>query len=160
MTRRIAVVAVALFLLSACDKDSPNATPTAVTTLGTPTQQATQTASPAQSPTTSTPTAPPTGPRIVYFRVKGSAKCQSYGQAVSYPGSVVLEWEVAGGPTQVTISIDGPGLFGTYAIKHEETFNFTCAEVSNKVTKHTYTLRTVGGPQEKQQTITVEATYH
>src|SRR2546426_7026081 len=91
MTRRLAVVASALLLLTACDKGSPNATPTAVTTLGTPTQQASATASqqpsPRESTTTTTTTAPPTGPRIVYFRIKTKASCQSGGGAGAFPGS-------------------------------------------------------------------------
>jgi hypothetical protein len=144
--------------LTACDKGTPDATPSAVTSLGTPTAQptATATASPTEGTTTS---APPTGPRIVYFRIKSAARCQSSGPGASYPGTVELEWEVAGGPTQVTISIDGPGLYGTYSIKHAEVFNFSCDATPNKVTKHTYLLTTQGGPELKK-TITAEATFH
>src|SRR5204862_2428730 len=145
--------------LTACDKSTPNATPTAVTTLGTPTQQASATTSQTPSPDQSTvaTTAPPTGPRIVYFRIKTKASCQSYGPSVMYPGSVEIEWEVAGGPTAVTISLDGPGVYDTYPIKHSEKYSFGCVETSNKTTKHTYLLKTVGGGPVQQQTITAEA---
>jgi hypothetical protein len=155
-----AVVALALTFLTACDKSTPNATPTAVTTLGTPTQQPTGTATTSPTPAeTTTTTAPPTGPRIVYFRTKGSARCQSGGPGASYPGSVELEWEVAGGPTGVTLSIDGPGIYNSYPIKHSEIFNFSCDATPNKISKHTYLLKTVGGPEVKQQTLVVEAKY-
>ena len=119
-----------------------------------PTTQHTPTAS-AGSPV---PPAP-TGPRIVYFRTKGSARCQSGGPGASYPGSVELEWEVAGGPTGVTLSIDGPGIYNSYPIKHSEIFNFSCDATPNKISKHTYLLKTVGGPEVKQQTLVVEAKY-
>jgi hypothetical protein len=165
MTRRIAVIAIALLTLTACDKGTPNGTPTAVTSLGaggTPTAQptATATATGQASPKASVTTAPPTGPRIVYFRIKTKANCQSHGPSVDYPGSVELEWEVAGGPTAVTISIDGPGVYSTYPIVHAEKYNFSCTETSNATTKHTYLLKTVGGGPVQQQTITAEAVFH
>ncbi len=167
MTRRLAVIATIVAAVASmgvsCDKGTPNATPTAVTTLGTPTPQATSTASSTASPKASTattsPSTAPSGPRVVYFRTNGNARCQSHGPSVTYPGSVILEWEVAGGPTQVTLSIDGPGIYDTYPAKNTITFDFSCTEVSNQVTKHTYLITAVGFPSVKMQ-ITVQATYH
>jgi hypothetical protein len=158
MTRRLAVIAVALLTLSACDKNTPNATPTANTSLGaTPTAQPTGTATGQVSPKPSVTTAPPTGPRIVYFRIKVKPSCPSSGPGVSYPGNPIkLEWEVAGGPTAVTIDIDG-GLFSTYPTTDTQEFPFTCTGPSNSTQKHTYTIKTVGGGPVQKQDIVGEA---
>jgi hypothetical protein len=161
MTRHIVVLFAAALALAACDKGTPSATATANTSLGaqataSPTPGATATASPTAKASPST--APPTGPRIEYFRIKTAARCQSHGPSVTYPGSVELEWKVAGGPTQVTISVDGPGIYNTYSIEHAESYDFSCTETSGATQKHTYLLKVPGYPS-LQQAIVAQAKY-
>jgi hypothetical protein len=167
MTRRIALAVAAATLLAAtgCSSKTPSASPTLDTVLSpTASPTAAATASAPASPTT-TPknspatTAPPTGPTILYFRVKVKPSCPSSGGAggVSFPGNdPVLEWSAVN-VDQVTISIDGPGLFGTYDPTFEHAFPFGCGGASGTMAKHKYTLRTKGGGAEKSQTIEIEA---
>jgi hypothetical protein len=177
MTRPVALTALALALtaaLTACgDNDKePSATPSfesgtspsAAAGPG-PTAQATtgntgNTGAPKANPT---PTPVKTGPQIVYFRIKTPAQCPSVGGVgggfTSEGNPIELEWKISGGPTQVTISVDGPGIYGTYAAEHAEKFNFSCPApktATNTIIKHTYLLKVPGYPA-LQQTITGEA---
>lgn len=161
MTRRFVTLAiVAAVALTGCSKKpSASDTPSAQSVVSS-TPEATGTASPAATSTSSggatKTTAPPTGPRIEYYRVKTKPSCPSSGPGASFPGNgIELEWKVAGGPTQVTISIDSPGLFGTYSATHTETFPFGCGGTSGTIQKHNYILKVLG--TNLQQTITGEA---
>lgn len=160
MTRRLAVIAVAALALAGCAKNTPSATPSAETSLGasgTPTASPTGTSKP-PTPAGGVTTAPPTGPQIVFFRIKTKPSCPSSGPGASFPGNPIeLEWKVTGGPTNVTISIDGPGIFGTYTLEHTEKLPFACEGSSGTTQKHTYLLKTIGGGPVQQQTITGEA---
>jgi hypothetical protein len=163
MTRRIALAAAAAILLAAtgCGSKTPSASPTLDTVLSptaSPTAAATASSAPSATPKNSpATTAPPTGPTILYFRVKVKPSCPSSGPGVSFPGNdPVLEWKAVN-VDQVTISIDGPGLFGTYDPTFEHAFPFGCGGASGTMAKHKYTLRTKGGGAEKSQTIEVEA---
>lgn len=152
----IAVVAVTLFALSGCGGGTkPEAAPSFATEVSAP-------ASAPPSPTSASPKVSPSksqasGPQIVYFRIKTKPSCPSSGPATSFPGNpIVLEWKVTG-VTNVTISIDGPGIFGTYDATYSHEFPFSCSGASGSTQKHTYLLKTVGGGPVKEQKITGEA---
>ncbi|WP_203908719.1 hypothetical protein [Rhizocola hellebori] len=163
MTRRLALAAAATLLaLTGCTSKTPSATPTLDTVLtptAAPTGAATATAtnSPTSTPKSSpATTAPPTGPTILYFRVKTKPSCPSSGPGGTFGGNdAVLEWEAVN-VNQVFVSIDGPGLFGTYDKKSSQSFPFACSSSAGTY-KHKYILHTVGGGAEKTQTIELEA---
>ena len=117
---------------------------------------------PSMEPKTGTPKSNPTtaaaaGPQIVYFRIKTKPSCPSAGPGANFPGNpIVLEWKVAGAD-QVTISIDGPGSFGTYDPVYQHEFPFPCSGASGSTQKHTFLLRTAGGGPVREQTVTGEA---
>lgn len=114
---------------------------------GTPTT--TKTSSGGGGTTTSTA---PTNP-IAYFKIKTDAKCQSTGPGGFYsPGSITLEWKV-NGASHITISIDGPGIYGTYPGTHAEEFNFPCSGNSGSTQTHTYLLRTIGLTPVREATV-------
>lgn len=158
MTPRLATLTlVAALALTACsDNAKPSAVASGNTQIST-TPSAAATGTAAATPTSGT-TSRPAGPRIEYFRVKTKPSCPSSGGAggVTFPGNgAELEWKITGGPTEVTISIDGPGIFGTYTAVHTETFPFTCSGPSNTTQQHKYTLKVPG--TSLQQTLPVEA---
>jgi hypothetical protein len=157
MTRRIALAAAATLLaLTGCASKTPSASPTLDTVL-TPTPSSTATGAPSSTPKNSpSATAAPTGPTILYFRVKTKPSCPGTGPGGSFGGSdAVLEWEAVN-IDQVTVSIDGPGMFGTYDRKSSQSFPFACGSSAGTY-KHKYTLHTVGGGAEKTQTLELEA---
>lgn len=167
MTRSALIAIATLLALTACGgSKTPTAAPSLDTVVGSSPTPATTGASPAASGSSSDGTASPkpsatsgqqSGPKIEYFRIKTKPSCPSSGPGASFPGNdIVLEWKVAGGPTQVTVSIDGPGLFGTYTATDEQAFPFACSGASNTIQKHKYTLKTVGGTV-KQAELTGEA---
>ena len=97
------------------------------------------------------------GPRIVYFRIKVKPSCPSNGSPAYFPGNpTTLEWEVTGGPTGVSIYLDG-GLFSSYPIKDTQEIPFACEGPSNSQKKHTYLLKTVGGGPVQQMSVVAEA---
>jgi hypothetical protein len=120
--------------------------------------------SPTPAPTTK---APPAGndngggeqrkdPWIQYFRIKQWPKCPS-GQ---WPNGreVVLEWKVTG-TDQVTISVDGPGIYDSYGASGSATLSFPCGNWGpGETAKHTYLLKTVGGGPVAKKEITATAT--
>jgi hypothetical protein len=162
MTRRLALAAAATLLaVTGCSSKTPSATPTLDTVLSptaSPTAAATTattgapTSTPKNSPAT---TAPPTGPTIVYFRVKAKASCPGHGPGGTFGGGVTLEWSAVN-VDQVSISIDGPGQFGTYDPTFSHEFPFGCGSAPGTY-KHKYTLRTIGGGSVKEQTLELEA---
>jgi hypothetical protein len=160
MTRRLVLAAAATLLaLTGCASKTPSASPTLDTVLSptaSPTAAATATGAPTSTPKSSpATTAPPTGPRIVYFREKAKASCPGFGPGGTFGGGVVLEWSAVN-VDQVSISIDGPGIFGTYDPTYSHEFAFPCG--SEKGTyKHKFTLRTIGGGTVREQTLELEA---
>ena len=90
--------------------------------------------------TPATPTSQPTpntNPRIVSFDTPNQEDCTN-----ATAGSVHLEWSVRNA-TGVTISIDGPGIYDSYAgLTGSVDLPYGC---DFTVLKHTYTLTTVGG---------------
>jgi hypothetical protein len=98
-----------------------------------------------------------TGPRIEYFRVAEKPTCPGGTNVNPIDGTpVTLEWKVTGADA-ATISVDGPGVYGTYEPEKSETFAFPCSGEPNSMQKHTYLLTTVGGGEAKTKEITVSA---
>jgi hypothetical protein len=137
--------------------DGPSAGPTP-----TPTSTPTPTPTPGGKHGGATPTkAPkPSGPQIVYFRVKQKPQCPQGTNVNPIPGvPVIVEWRVERAH-QVTLSVDGPGAYGTYGAEGSETVSLPCSgEPGTKVT-HTYQLTTVGGGPATTKTISASATVH
>lgn len=160
MNRPLTLATVALFALTACTSKTPSATPTADTVL-TPT--AATSAPPSKTPTGSPTTSPPksspaviTGPHIAVFRIKVQPRCTTSGPGGTFNGNgPTLEW-AAVNVDQVTISIDGPGIFGTYDPVGSQELPFGCGPAGTTV-KHKYLLRTVGGGPVQERTIEAEA---
>jgi hypothetical protein len=136
---------------------TPEATPTVTEVHESPS------ATPKRTRTTAT-TRPPThddGPRIAWFRVNQRPQCPQGTSEYPVEGvPVVLEWKVTGAD-RVTISVDGPGVYGTYSAEGSETFAFSCGGAADGETvKHTYLLKTVGGGSARSKQLTATATAH
>lgn len=98
-----------------------------------------------------------TGPWIEYFRVAHKPSCRGGTNVNPIEGvPVTLEWKVTGADA-ASISIDGPGLYGTYEPEKSDTFPFSCGGEPNSTQKHTYLLTTVGGGEVQTKEITVSA---
>ncbi|MDG4822326.1 hypothetical protein O7635_10730 [Asanoa sp. WMMD1127] len=95
-------------------------------------------------------------PWIQYFKVKQTPKCPSG----DWPNGreVVVEWKVTG-TDKVTLSVDGPGVYGTYGAAGSQELSFPCGDWGpGETAKHTYQLATVGGGPVAKKTITATAT--
>jgi hypothetical protein len=98
-----------------------------------------------------------TGPTIVSFRVASKPSCPAGTNVNPIPGQPVkLSWKVSG-TDKVTISIDGPGVFQEFPAEHSETFSFGCDGNPGDTAEHTFLLRTVGGGEVEEKTLTVTA---
>ena len=122
----------------------------------TPTANAATTPTPTPTPTTA-PTAPPTATPAATpkpARVKSFAASDTVidCNVEPEPYQVHLEWSIARA-TGVTISIDGPGIYDSFAGETGSAdVPFACGEP-----KHTYTLSTTGGDgAAASQTVTVK----
>jgi hypothetical protein len=93
-----------------------------------------------------------TGPQIVYFRLKQQPRCGNK------PVAAIIEWKISGA-TGTSLSVDNPGIVGSYrsyqGTTGSETFTFSCG---GSTEKHTYTLYTTGGGPQRSETITATAT--
>jgi hypothetical protein len=69
---------------------------------------------------------------------------------------VVLEWKVTGADS-TELSVDGPGLYGSYGLDASASLFFSCGGTSGSYQTHTYTLTTVGGGSAMSRTLTVKA---
>jgi hypothetical protein len=146
--------------------------PSAEVGLGTPEATPEPTVSPDATPDTpthtettrtTTTTRPPqdNGPRIAWFRIEHRPQCPQGTSEYPVEGvPVTLEWKVTGAD-KVTISVDGPGVYGTYSTEGSETFTFSCGGAADGETvKHTYLLKTVGGGSTRSKQLTATATAH
>jgi hypothetical protein len=98
-----------------------------------------------------------TGPWIEYFRVAQKPTCRSGTNLNLVEGTpITLEWKVTGADA-ASISIDGPGVYGTYEPEKSDTFPFSCGGEANTMQKHTFLLKTVGGGEVQTKEITVTA---
>ncbi|MFY1674190.1 hypothetical protein ACN27G_30300 [Plantactinospora sp. WMMB334] len=103
----------------------------------------------------------PGGPTIDHYRIKQKPQCDQGTNVNRVPGlPVILEWKVTGAD-QVTISVDGPGVYDTYPATGSATINFSCGDGEpGEYVKHTYLLRTVGGGEVRSRTLTASALVH
>ncbi|MCW6003056.1 hypothetical protein K1W54_00435 [Micromonospora sp. CPCC 205371] len=132
---------------------SAPATPTP-TTAAPQTPAARTTTAPATTPAT---TRPPTGPKIVYFRVTQQPRCPQGTSEYPVEGvPVILEWKVTGAK-QVTLSVDGPGVYDTYETAGSATLSFPCGGEPGETVTHTYLLKTVGGGPVRSKRVTASA---
>lgn len=114
---------------SALPSDGASAVPPTAPPTAEPTPKPTKTPKP-------TPT-PNTNPAIITWEVPKQEDCTG-----ETGGSIHVSWRVARADG-VSISIDGPGIYDSYAgLTGEIDLPFGC---SNSVLEHTYTLRTIGG---------------
>jgi hypothetical protein len=111
--------------------------------------------------TTTTRPPQPHGPRIEWFRIKQKPQCPQGTSEYPVEGvPVIVEWKVTGAH-EVTISVDGPGIYGTYPTQGSAEFTFSCGGADDGETvKHTYLLKTVGGGSTKSKQLTATATAH
>lgn len=140
--------------------------------LGTPTPSASAEASaspeaspdaphtpPTTRPATQRTTRPPeTGPKIVYFKITQWPKCPQGTSEYPVEGvPVKLEWKVTGAD-EVTLSVDGDGVYKTYETEGWDEINFPCGDGQpGETVTHTYKLKTVGGGDVRSKTLSASA---
>ncbi|MEJ3743382.1 hypothetical protein WEI85_08855 [Actinomycetes bacterium KLBMP 9797] len=135
------------------------ATPTVGITRSTPTTPEAVVTTPTgkATPKQTTPPASPRGPRIVSFTISQQPRCPQGTSEFPVEGTpVTLSWKVTGAD-QVTLSVDGPGVYDTYGIEGSATINFPCAGEPGETVTHTYLLKTVGGGAVKSKQLTASA---
>ncbi|WP_422772640.1 hypothetical protein ACN28C_06420 [Plantactinospora sp. WMMC1484] len=103
----------------------------------------------------------PSGPTIDHYRIKQKPQCDQGTNVNRVQGlPVILEWKVTGAD-QVTISVDGSGVYDTYPAVGSATINFSCGDGEpGEYVTHTYLLRTVGGGEARSKTLTASALVH
>jgi len=113
-----------------------------------------QTANPTWTPTHTAQT----GPQVVYFRFRQQPKCVSPGNTLP----AIIEWKVGGGATGAALSVDNPGIVGSYRTYEgttgSETLYACCGGAPGSTEKHTYTIYTVGGSPQRSATLTATVT--
>ncbi|SDT27683.1 hypothetical protein [Actinoplanes derwentensis] len=104
-----------------------------------------------------TRTASVRGPVIVTYHVTQKPTCPSGTDQARLDGQpVVLGWTVTGAK-QTTLSVDGPGVYATYAAEDTATINFPCGGDPGGEQTHTYTLAVAGPEGTESKTLTVTA---
>ena len=98
------------------------------------------------------------GPVIVYFRIKQRPECPKGTNVAPIPAvDLVVEWQVTGAD-QVTLSVDGPGVYKSYGPQGTETFYWSCGGKPGTTVSHTYLLRAVTpSGAEAKKTLTASA---
>jgi hypothetical protein len=100
------------------------------------------------------------GPRIEIFRVVQDPRCPGGTNVNPIEGTpATLEWTVTGAE-EVTLSIDGPGIYGTYPAEGGDTISFPCEGSEGDTQEHTYLLTAVGDGVTRTETLVVTATVH
>lgn len=108
---------------------------------------------------TGTPTAKP-GPKIETFRIVHQPQCPGGTTANPIEGRpATLGWRVTGA-SEVSISIDGPGVYDTYPAEDEYTFSFGCSGREGDVQEHTYLLTATADGITATKTLVVTAVVH
>ena len=130
------------------DKKTASSTTTSVASSTSTSTSTSTTSSTTTTPTTTLGTTAPNAPVISAFTANPNPfPCTS----VNDSGQITLTWNTQNA-TGVTISIDGPGIFGSYGPTGQQQVPFAGCN-----TAHTYTLTAKGsGNQQVQQTITVQ----
>lgn len=113
---------------------------------------------PTVAPPVATATPVTAAPAIVSFAVTQQPSCPEGDGPYRSPGSpAVVSWVVTGA-TSVTLSVDGPGGYGTYGTTGSVTLPFGCGAVGTTYT-HTYMVTTNGGTgPAASRTISASAT--
>jgi len=102
----------------------------------------------------------PAGPRIETFRVAQEPQCPGGTTANPIDGQpVMLEWRVTGAD-QVSISIDGAGVYATYPAEGGDTYSFGCQGNEGDTQRHTYLLTATADGRTVTETLVVTATVH
>jgi hypothetical protein len=131
--------------------------PSSAATTATAGAPATKPAPKKTTTTTRTSRPPEAGPRIVHFRIARQPSCPQGTSEYPVEGTpVILEWKVTG-VDQVTLSVDGPGVYDTYPAEGRQELNFPCDGDPGETVTHTYLLKTVGGGPVKSKTLTASA---
>jgi hypothetical protein len=112
--------------------------------------------------TSGTTKAPPTDndPRIVSFTIAQPVKCPTTRTGEVQP--LRLAWHATGGVTKIAMSVDNPGIVGSYDTYDgpdgSETFtNFGCRGGAGTKETHVFTIYTVGGGTQVSRTLTISA---
>jgi hypothetical protein len=94
------------------------------------------------------------GPQIVYFRFRQQPKCTASG-----PQPAIIEWKVSGA-TGVALSVDNPGIVGSYrkysGITGSETLYVSCQPGGSE--SHVYTIYTTGSEPQRSSTLNAKVT--
>ncbi|HEY0696799.1 MAG TPA: hypothetical protein VGD43_03210 [Micromonospora sp.] len=110
-----------------------------------------------QNPSAHPTTSAPTGPTLVYFRVKQKPQCPQGTSKYPVPAvPLVIEWKVTG-TDQVTLSVDGPGVYNTYGAQGTESFTFSCGGPVGSTEKHTYLIKAEHDGVTRSKTISASA---
>lgn len=101
----------------------------------------------------------PIGPVIDYFRVLQQPQCPGGTNLNPIEGQpVALEWNVTGADgDEVSLSIDGPGVYNTYPAEDSDVINFPCEGDEGDIQEHTYLLTAVGNGEIVTETLVVTA---
>jgi hypothetical protein len=100
---------------------------------------------------------PEAGPRIEYFRVGQEPLCPRGTTQNPIDGRpVTLQWRVIGA-TQVSMSIDGPGVYDVYPAESSASFDFGCGGNDGDIEEHTYQLTAVADGVTVTETLVVTA---
>lgn len=100
------------------------------------------------------------GPQVEVFRVAQEPSCP--GGTTQHPidgTPVTLQWQVTGAE-EVTLSIDGPGIYDTYPAESSATIGFPCSGQEGDTQEHTYLLTAVGDGVTRTAELVVAATVH
>jgi hypothetical protein len=101
----------------------------------------------------------PTGPTIEYFQVLQQPQCPGGTNLNPIEGQpVALEWKVIGTDgDEVSLSIDGPGVYNTYPAEGSDVINFPCEGEEGDIQEHTYLLTAEGDGVTVTETLVVQA---
>lgn len=101
----------------------------------------------------------PVGPTIEDFQVTQQPQCPGGTTVHPVPAQpVTLEWKVVGADgDQVSLSIDGPGVYNTYPAEGGDTINFPCEGEEGDTQEHTYLLTATGDGVTATETLVVTA---
>lgn len=103
---------------------------------------------------------PVAGPRIELFQVAQEPRCPAGTSEFPVDGRPAqLEWRVTGAD-EVTISIDGPGVYATYPEEGGDSYGFGCGGSEGDIEEHTYLLTATGGGVTVTDTLVVSAVVH
>ena len=145
------LVGVLIAVLAGGGDDSNDEAGGSSTSSSSTTSSSTSSTTQATTPTTTAPTQPPTtGPQITSLTANPNfVVCTS-----STPASTTIAWSTSNA-NQTTLSIDGPGIYGTYGPSGSVNSSPGCPPDDQQVT-HSYTVTAKGPGGQTEKTITVK----